>query len=414
MKKIFLSILSLALLGGCSNNTKTGSNNILGGVNGTVPLITGNNVMRVEVGIGGNGLCDAVNSYENEPCTSVTICTPGTGANCQTINNVLVDTGSYGLRVFSSALNTTLLNSLTPVSTTAPAGNAAECAQFGTGSTWGPVEKANVILGQEAAVTVPIQIVNSGYATIPAACGTPDSSPSVAGYNAILGVGLLVQDCGATCVASANTETYYSCSGSTCTQATISLANQVSNPVAALGTDNTGVMMLMPTVASNGATFNYGYLVLGVGTETNNKPSNTQTYTADNNFNDSNYLNINVTYNGSVVGGFIDSGSNGLFIPSVASTPTCPSPDDSWFCPSGVYNGSATNTGINGNSGSVPFIIASAAILFNTPNYLFDDLGGPFSEGFDWGLPFFYGRYVYVGIAGKNVPGIGTGPYWAY
>nr|WP_249193126.1 DUF3443 family protein [Burkholderia cenocepacia] len=38
---------------------------------------------------------------QNVLYTSVTICMPGT-SNCQTIDNVLVDTGSFGLRLFNS------------------------------------------------------------------------------------------------------------------------------------------------------------------------------------------------------------------------------------------------------------------------------------------------------------------------
>ncbi len=43
-------------------------------------------------------------SYPNKPTVSVTVCVPGT-SNCQTINHVLVDTGSYGFRIFRQALS---------------------------------------------------------------------------------------------------------------------------------------------------------------------------------------------------------------------------------------------------------------------------------------------------------------------
>jgi hypothetical protein len=37
------------------------------------------------------------------------------------------------------------------------------------------------------------------------------------------------------------------------------------------------------------------------------------------------------------------------------------------------------------------------------------------SNSFDWGLPFFFGRAVYVGFKGRTATGISiTGPYWAY
>ena len=43
----------------------------------------------------------------------------------------------------------------------------------------------------------------------------------------------------------------------------------------------------------------------------------------------------------------------------------------------------------------------------------FDDLAGPDTGDFDWGLPFFFGRKTFVGIEGQSSPG-GAGPYWAY
>jgi hypothetical protein len=39
------------------------------------------------------------------------------------------------------------------------------------------------------------------------------------------------------------------------------------------------------------------------------------------------------------------------------------------------------------------------------------DAGG--SNSFDWGLPFYLGRNVYLGFEGKT-SSLGTGPYWAF
>src|SRR5207342_1303998 len=48
------------------------------------------------------------NNYVNGLFTSVTVCVPGSASNCQTIDGVLVDTGSSGLRILSSALTLNL------------------------------------------------------------------------------------------------------------------------------------------------------------------------------------------------------------------------------------------------------------------------------------------------------------------
>jgi hypothetical protein len=58
------------------------------------------------------------------------------------------------------------------------------------------------------------------------------------------------------------------------------------------------------------------------------------------------------------------------------------------------------------------FQIGNASSLFSSPNNVFIELGGT-DTSFDWGLPFFLGRNVYVGIE-ERTSGLGTGPYWAY
>ena len=55
--------------------------------------------------------------------------------------------------------------------------------------------------------------------------------------------------------------------------------------------------------------------------------------------------------------------------------------------------------------------------LFATPNAAFFELGANLGSGsiFDWGLPFFLGRKVFVGIAGKSISGVTEStPLWAY
>ena len=87
-----------------------------------------NNVLPVAVNAG------PANNYLNGLFASVTVCVPGQ-SNCQTVNGVLVDTGSVGLRVLASALTL----SLPPQTATNGGGQVLECAQFQDGFTWGPI-----------------------------------------------------------------------------------------------------------------------------------------------------------------------------------------------------------------------------------------------------------------------------------
>jgi hypothetical protein len=336
----------------------------------------------------------------------VTVCTPGT-TTCQTINDILLDTASSGLRIFKQALNVSL------VQVASGSGSLAECVQYADGSSdWGPVQMAGVILGNEPAVQVPIQVIDSSFfSNAPSVCGTPDQSPSDAGYNGILGVGLFVHDCGLGCTSSANNRIYYSCNGSNCSGTAVPLARQVQNPVALLPQDNNGVIVQLPGVPLSGSPSVNGSLVLGIGTRSNNMASGKTTYAADP-FNG----DFITDFNGTSYSSFIDSGSNGFFFPSPSPSllPDCAAVYSGWFCPSSTVSLSATNRGASGSpSGAVSFQIGNFETLFNSPNNVFDDVGGSSPGGFDWGLPFFLGRNIYVGLEGKTST-LGTGPYWAY
>ena len=206
---------------------------------------------------------------------------------------------------------------------------------------------------------------------------------------------------------------YYVCSGSTCTATIAPLSNQVQNPVSHLPADNNGVILQLPSVPLGGTTSVNGSLILGVGTQSNNTPSGVTMYPASSSGEFTTVFNSN-TYSQS----FIDIGSNGLFFDasSISTLPTCTSGvSTGWFCPSSTQSLSATNKGYAGSpSGAVSFQIGNASSLFNSANNVFIELCAPSPcTSFDWGLPFFLGRRVYVGIEGKT-SSLGTGPYWAY
>lgn len=367
-----------------------------GGGSGSLNIL-GNegNVVSLSVGCG----------YINQLCVNVTICAPGGGA-CETVNNLLLDTGSAGLRVFSSALSASLLSAL-PQSVDASGKSIAECISYADGtSQWGPVKTADIQLGQEKANQVPIQIIDSSFATAPSDCTNLDSA--FPGYNGILGVSFFKEDCGAGCTTLANNRIYFTCSGTSCTSSTVALNLQVANPISRLAVNNNGIAIQLPSVGSSGANTVTGYMVLGIGTQNNN------TFTKASVFKPDALGYIKTLYNGSTLAAFIDSGSNGLFFPAPASLPGCGTSLSGFYCPSSIQYFNATQVSAdNSKQQSIAFSVESASVLINTGHRAFSNLGGELNGDFDWGLPFFLGRTVFVGIENKT-SNLGTGPLWAY
>jgi hypothetical protein len=357
------------------------------------------------ISVNGTLCSDATSgSYINKPCVSVTVCNPGT-STCQTINDVLLDTGSYGLRIFKQAIP-----GLTLPQVQSGTGSLAECIQYAdTTSTWGPVKLASVQLGSEPAVQVPIQVIDATFAAggIPTSCINADPDPVTAGYTGILGVGPFTEDCGSGCANSALNGIYYRCTGSSCSNASVAVASQVQNPVAALAVDNNGVLVQLPGVSLGGIPSLGGFLTLGIGTKANNTPASPTVFPIDIRG------EFRTVYSGVNSSSFLDTGSNGLFFPS--ALPLCTGPNSAWYCPPATTQLSATNVGAPGSpSGTVQFDIGNFSSLFSLANnQVFSEIGGPSSFGFDWGLPFFMGRSVFLGIDTKG-SSLGTGPYVAY
>ena len=88
-----------------------------------------------------------------------------------------------------------------------------------------------------------------------------------------------------------------------------------------------------------------------------------------------------------------------------------------WYCPTSTLTGlSATNVGATGSpSNTVTFSVDNfeTVTAANPTDAAFSNLAGPNTGGFDWGLPFFYGRNVFTAIDGTTV-GSTPGPFFAY
>ncbi|HSM91679.1 MAG TPA: DUF3443 family protein [Anaeromyxobacteraceae bacterium] len=352
-----------------------------------------------------DGSTCAAGSYLNKPCVSVTVCVPGT-ATCQSIGDLLLDTGSTGLRLFSQVLTLSL------PAVTAGGQAVAECVSYLDGSSqWGPIAEADVVLGGEPPVRVPIQIIDGTYSARPSACANADPGPSAAGFNGILGVATFEQDCGPACTAAAN-GIYFTCSGSSCASAALAISSQVRNPVAALPVDNNGVAVRLPAIGAGGAASVEGALVLGIGTRANNTPlASTQAFPLDG------VGEFRTTLAGVTLPAFADTGSNGLFFPAPSGVglAACPAPANGWYCPSTTVTLTADNAGAQGPAtDAVRFQIASIQAL-GAGVVVSAEVGGPLpaGTGFDWGLPFHLGRDVYVGFEGRRSP-LGPGPFVAW
>jgi hypothetical protein len=118
--------------------------------------------------------------------------------------------------------------------------------------------------------------------------------------------------------------------------------------------------------------------------------------------------NFTTTYKGqSFTSSFIDSGSNAIFFPD-PSLPVC----SNFYCPPAPLSLSAVNTSAAGVSGTVEFLVESLpSVGPDAAGHLAGDIG--LSRSFDWGLPFFFGRTVFVATAGASTSK-GAGPFWAY
>jgi len=419
-----LTLLAAAL--GCGGDTATSN----AGNNGVTPP-NGSNVVALVVDAGATGSNGSPVGYVNGAFVTVTVCVPGT-QSCQDIDHVLVDTGSSGLRLLANDGKAGgKLTLPLPALQNSAGDSVAECLQFLDGFTWGPVLRADVVLGGEKASGASIQMISEASFAVPASCASEgvneDSLEGNPGLlaNGILGVGAFRQDCGPACAvdpalpASDNPGLYYKCDASgRCTQTAVQLTSQVSNPVALFSSDNNGVILELPAVPAGGAASVTGSLVFGIGTRSNNAIGSASIFPVD----DSGTLTSIYPANGTEYpGSFIDSGSNGIFFLSSSSTgiPECPQAKG-FYCPPSTLALSAQNRGAGGSpTGQVTFNVASAAALFSSNNSAFANLGGSnggfqgSAQSFDWGLAFFFGRNVFTAIEEASTPG-GIGPYVAY
>jgi hypothetical protein len=307
----------------------------------------------------------------------------------------------------------------------------AECTQFVDGYSWGPIVAADVHVGGadsatsgESAPNIPIQIIGTSTYAVPSACqdvgGTAENTVTAFGANGVIGVGLFAQDCGGGCTIAGN-GFYYTCSSSSsCTSAGVPTGTQLTNPVAAFAAnssgvaDNNGDIIELPAIGATGVATVNGYLVFGIGTESNNALSSSATVmTTDDEG------NVSASFLGGTFSqSYLDSGSNAMvFTDGNIANCSSSSNASTFMCPNSTQSLMVTITGQNGQSALIDFSIANATSLFNTGNAAFNNLGAPEGSGesdtFDVGVPFYFGLNVYTAIQGNDAGGT-AGPYFAF
>jgi hypothetical protein len=365
----------------------------------------------------------AASGQINHAYVTVKVCAPGSQTQCASVDHVLLDTGSVGLRLVRSALaagGVTL-----SAQTDAQGQTIEECLSFVGGQTWGPVALADVTLAGESAAKLPVQIMDDTGAAAPppATCGangTLLNGVSSFGANGLLGVGVFAQDCGAACVAAtAPLSIYYGCTtAGVCTAENATLAEQVANPVAMFAADNNGIIVNLPGLQNaNGDASVQGEVIFGIATQTDNAlPATGLVVLGADGSGD-----FNATYNGGTtqLPALIDSGTDAYAFDD-PTIPVCPAASygvfGGYYCPTvAPQSVFAVNTGVgvNNASSTVDFAIADPGTFVAGAAAFVNLAGGGGSTRFTWGMPFFYGRKIYIGID-QRVAGSYTGPYYAY
>jgi len=393
-----------------------GGNGTTAATNNSVPPTP--NTLTVTVDSGPAAASGAI----NHAYATVKICATGSKTQCASIDHVLLDTGSWGLRLVGSVL---AAGGVTLGAETDAQGLAIEeCVTFGGGQTWGPVALADVSLAGESAAKLPVQVMDDAgtSAPPPATCGAGGTLINgVSGFNAngVLGVGVFAQDCGAACVnAAAPLPIYYGCTAAgVCTAENAALSAQVTNPVAMFAADNNGIIVSLPNlVNANGDASVQGEVIFGIATQTDNAlPAAGLTVLGANASGD---FTATYTINGvaTVLPALIDSGIDSYAFSDPTIAVCASGAFVGYYCPAVAPQAtSAINTGVgvNNATNTVDFAIADPNTFVANAAAFIDLAGGGGSTTFAWGMPFFYGRKVYIGID-QRVAATYTGPYYAY
>ena len=359
----------------------------------------------------------------NTPYVSVQVCAPGSTTNCQTIDHVILDTGSTGLRIAASALNASLQpgSGGLPVMAGAAAGTVlTECEAYVSSYVYGPVVSADVYIAGKKVGSTQLQVFGApGYA-VPRGCsnqgGTQTDTTQLFGGNGLLGVSFDVAD---------NYSLYYDCQAATGSSCSADNSYPgMPNTVTQFSGDNNGVVLSLPAVGSAGSTtVVVGTLTFGVATQSNNTPPAGTLAIV----NDGTLSATGGTFAAAIGGtwsmAYIDSGTDVVYFDDTADPQLTACPGSGlyagYYCPAAAQSLVFTlaNTGSTAAVGTLPYTVVDASMVYGTTAIAVGNVGGADSSSstgggggtIAFGLSAFFGHDMYFLFNGMTAPGAGLG-----
>ena len=343
----------------------------------------------------------------NRMLVSVTVCEPGT-ERCARIDDVMVDTGSTGLRLEASSVPDWLR--LPPFS--GPDGKPlAECLRFVHDTAWGPLRRADVRLGGLTAKALPLQVIDDGGGPQPTSCPRSDVRPT---SNGTLGVGQHPFDCQDACEQHADGPGVFVQDGTAWVPVLgrVETAYRLPNPVSYLPGHDDGIVIELPSPPEGGSREVEGTLTFGVGGADLDRLGVSDVLHLDT------HGRFTTVVDGrSFPDSSVDSGTETYLIGDVG-LPRCP--DMAWaYCAEPRIHVEAQMVGGDGNRRAVSLAVGDYRTRLERRIGAADDVAEaapPRSTTFVWGAPFFFGRRVSLVMDGRAVPGSPplVGPFYAF
>lgn len=393
MKKLLQLLMALTTaLNLSSCNSGTGSSSPA-----PAPTPSVSNVTTIVAGSGYNG------RGINTPYITVTVCVPNT-TSCQTLDHILMDTGSVGLKIDASQMNSLDLPAITQTGSGLP---ISVCNLYGSGYAFATANYADVYIAGEKAGNIPVQIINDSadQSGVPASCSSEGQQVvfSDVGARGIIGINPIIN------VAN-NLNFNYVCSNGSCIPITegIPVPYLNVNPVGYFASDNNGQIISLPAATANSNTNLTGTLTFGLNTESNNLiPGNISSVLGDPN----NFIGkFTVTTEGVAYDSMFDSGTNHWLFYD-ATIPTCP-PDNLVYCPPTATQWQSVASSYDGSG--TPIAISAGILSPTGYSSIMPFWGIQSSQGSGlYGLPFYYGKTVYLGFIGSQTS-MGAGPTWGF